>query len=211
MRFLRTVITIWLLMTVLISGTNLYGHIASKPSDLEMLGFGVCDSRPCFVGIIPGITTGKEALSLLSKYDSNVLVLEEGRYILARVNNFSVSVILDENGENVISLSIPLFKDSVFPSLGSFIAMYGVPCSVNGYEGGEHIDVNYPYLSLGARPAHAYVRSDSALDYVMLSSMAGSPLNCISYDYDNEGLTINRWLGFTRFERYQYRPSPATP
>jgi hypothetical protein len=154
--------------------------------------------------IIPGVTTGKQVQSLLSKYDP--AELPEGQRITARLNNFTVGVLLDANSKKVISLNIPLYQDSVFPRLESFIATFGLPCSVGVVKDSELLALNYPNMSLGVIPVDGYLSLHSPLSYVVLVSSDVSTEKCV-YRKSNEGYIVLPWLGFTSVAQYQQRLS----
>ena len=197
LRFLFVVAVLWLFLILMIGSAALYGRTLLVPDDLKDLGFARCDSKPCFVGIIPGLTTGTAAQTLLSNYDGNVNA--DGKTILARVNNLGIAAILGDDG-NVISIQIPIHQPN-FARLDSFIAMYGLPCSVGVFKLGNRIDLQYPNLSLGISPVGGYVSLQSRLEYVEISSSRVSPLQC-SYDESKEDYAVLPWLGFASVERY---------
>jgi hypothetical protein len=204
MRFLRVTIVVLLLLIVGIGSSVLYGRATPRSEDLMTLGFDLCSGTPCFMGIIPGVTTGKQVHSLLSKYDP--AELPEGQRITARLNNFTVGVLLDADSKKVISLTIPLYQDSVFPRLESFIAIFGLPCSVGVVKESERLDLSYPNMSLGVTPVNSYLSLHSPLSYVVLASSDVSTHRCVYRKY-NVGYIELPWLGFTRADHYQRRLS----
>ncbi len=65
MRLLRPVMLLWLLISAVISSVILYSRTPAGPSELQRLGFGSCDGKPCLMGITPGLTPLPDAMAAL--------------------------------------------------------------------------------------------------------------------------------------------------
>jgi hypothetical protein len=199
MRFLRVVIVVWLLLTALIIAAMFYGYSDEVPNELRELGFDRCDGHPCFLGIVPGITSGKEAYQLLSQYDETLLYVK-GRPIIARVNDIDFAVHVDDM-DQILIIHIPVYSGNEFPQLKSFIALYGVPCAVHAAHDQPTLGVNYPGLALGSYEVQGRLSLYSDLSYVALLNPEIIPPRCAGYE--NEGFSIKPWRGFILANRYK--------
>src|SRR6266496_6695118 len=100
MRFLRVVIAVWLLLTALIMVAMLYGYVTVAPNVLSEVGFDVCNGQPCFLGIVPGVTTGQEAHKLISRY-GDITAYIPGQTMIVRINNIGFALIIDKHSEKI--------------------------------------------------------------------------------------------------------------
>src|SRR5262245_46869565 len=66
MKHLRWVTNCWLMLVVAICVARLYGQ--SKPDNLSAFGLDLCEGRPCFMGITPGITKWDDVPVHLKEY-----------------------------------------------------------------------------------------------------------------------------------------------
>jgi hypothetical protein len=201
MRFLRVVIPMWLLLLSLIIVAKLFGYAIVETNPLREIGFDVCDGQPCFLELVPGITTGQQAHELLSQYD-DILPYIAGGDILARVNNIGFALIIDDNTNKIISIQIAVAPRITFPQLDDFIAMYGLPCAVAVSKDPPSLTLNYPNMSLGSHELQGRFSLYAELWYVALASTEVSTHRC-QYS-ESEGYSVRPWRGFTVANRYKH-------
>src|SRR5579862_4680901 len=56
-RFALIVFLLWAIFAVMIVAARGYGESHPGPDQLSEVGFGVCDGKPCFMGITMDVTT----------------------------------------------------------------------------------------------------------------------------------------------------------
>src|SRR5262249_36908832 len=167
--------------TVVVVGAKAYGQTTLLKSEvLGALGFAVCNGQPCFVGIVPGITTAKKALTVVSN-SADMAAYSTSQEIMARMHNLGVTLIVNPETEKIISIQIPVHTGERFPHIDSFIAMYGLPCAVEASQDNTQLILNYPNMSLGTKESERLTLG-AELWFVELSSTETSTLNCTFRD-----------------------------
>lgn len=94
---------------------------------LHELGFGFCDNKPCFMNIIPGITTINEALGLLENNGeiSKQTSLHSVRFSVGKIWG-KIAIIPD----NPYVAGIEMSPSEAGITLIEFVELFGEPCVV---------------------------------------------------------------------------------
>ena len=118
-----TVLIFGVAFSALITGACAYGAAHPQPNELQALGFDLCDGKPCFWGITPGITTYDQATAILSK-----------EYPLKQLNP---DIALDIQDKGFVIRRDAGLIDGIYMgayssgySLSDLIKLYGLPCEV---------------------------------------------------------------------------------
>jgi hypothetical protein len=68
-RLIRLVVVVWVVCAGLIGIAMLGGRAAIKDNRLQSAGFDLCDGKPYFAGIMPGMTAWDTVKPHFDKYD----------------------------------------------------------------------------------------------------------------------------------------------
>ncbi len=154
MRFYRRVLIGWLVIVALIGGMLLDARAASRPGDLQGLGFGMCDGRPCFMGITPGLTTLPDAMAYLEKNGGRNEALGFQYSVGERRVQYALgelTVILDYSPETLVvqTLNVMLPGVAVQVKVGDVVRYWGLPCGFSRESMRfTRFVLAYPYLYL---------------------------------------------------------------
>ncbi len=203
MYFVRLVFILLLLMTALTSSTVLWAREHPEPSELQALGFDVCDGRPCFIGITPGVTTWNAARAILTKWGDQK---ESNEEFTVAANRIEVSITSLEGSVDWIHIKGIPYGGFVFSSLGNFIAKYGSPCRIMFNGDRNFVDLAYPYMMLTVfRGSRTRLELDMPIynaDLRDLSRLSQDPFDfCIYHQVAEPGIGV--WSGFASWDYYQ--------
>lgn len=194
----RLVVALGLTVLLLVSGSVMMGRAmpAREVSALAAYGFSVCAGRPCFAGVVPGVTTKNDpALQRLYWRRSNHSGPCQMDHIICNV--FYFPVVENVDGSFVASaaftaLALESDRNVSYFRVDELIRLYGDPCG---------IDVNWD--SLEYRLMLPFVRTHGVLDAdrrVNLSSKIGWIQLDESNPCEHGALP---WYGFASVERYR--------
>ncbi|MEP7284672.1 MAG: hypothetical protein ABI947_02755 [Chloroflexota bacterium] len=196
MRFVRNVFVLWVLVFVMVSSVLLYSRTFSEPSELQKLGFGMCSDQPCFMGIVPGVTTWKDAILILKSYDLKEEDYEEISFATVKLKYFDVTVTgSKEDGVTAIQI-----WHSKIP-LGTVIQLMGNPCAVGFLtEYSNHRDprIFYPFMSADVVLDTDRVTQEAFADPIILRTTRDEALLCKS----TPDFPRIKWKGFATLSRY---------
>ena len=203
MRFLRLVMILWLLITALIGSVTLYVRTTSGAGELQELGFGMCDGRPCFMGITPGLTQLADAMAHLEKNGGlceTMRKLDSFGEVRAQCSVGGLDIILGYTPDTLIVRSLNVMIAAGGPvsvTVGDAVAYWGLPCgfSRESMSFSRYI-LMYPYVYLDLGYADKWIGPGTWVDSILISSFA---------------VPCNRdiaWHGFTVSERYLIRNDP---
>src|SRR5260221_2132517 len=126
MRFVLTIIAVWLTCVASIIGALLYGRLNPMPNRLQMLGFNVCSDRLCLIGIIPGVTSPADTATILVQHGA----LFGGKYYVIgdeRIN-------FPNLGTTIAFLTITTQPHKPMPvTVGDALVYLGNPCRMERY------------------------------------------------------------------------------
>jgi hypothetical protein len=190
-------------------------------SELEALGFSLCNGKPCYLGIVAGNTKFEQATHLFTKYGE--LVDENSKYPRIKLGNaeswISAKGDLDETYSDLV-VSISTYFHPSGPSLGSIIQKYGAPCSIAIYpmqcntylscSGWAYLSLQYQSMAVGVdlqRQARSIDRIDPGLRIKGIELVDSSKFRtqlglCHFYRQDEISSSQTPWLGFTSIDRY---------
>jgi len=120
-------VVLLLIFTASMAGVRSYAQSRTEPSpDIILDGFGLCDGKPCFLGIKPGVTTFEDAKkAILVSYP--VTVIDKNHMV---VNYGTNTIGIDSSDGIVYRIQIDTEEESASIPLGSVIAKFGPPCAV---------------------------------------------------------------------------------
>jgi len=202
MRLVKRVCIVWLCLTVLIIGVRVYGATQIQQNPLTEFGFDVCNRQPCFVGIIAGITTEKEAHNRISK-DFVVTSYAEGQLISGETSHLSFVLLTTQPTNKIQLIQFIALPNSGFPRLDSFIALYGLPCAVmtDRVDSFTVLELVYPSMILHMTGTERRLRLNGQFDRITLMNGENSILCIAASDAVNS--KVRPWRGFAAAERYE--------
>ncbi len=159
---------------------------------LTRLGFNLCDGRPCFLGIIPGVTDWQDASSvLLAKGFELDNLGPPGLDTLSNVGNSGdgITVFSDPTKPNTVRwIELAVLHGRYTIHLADVLALYGLPCAAAS-------DAKNSYwFSYHTVLAHAL--SDERSD-------AGAPIIYIAIVNPVSGASVS---GVTICDKVEYSP-----
>jgi hypothetical protein len=206
-RFSRLVIVLMVIFTLLTMIPIAIGRARNDSDDLQALGFWVCDGKPCFMGITPGITTWDDAITIVGGHKN--AVLQDKDWIIVRLVDkafIDMGIRRHPGGEKVSDASLLLWVDQepYFPKLGAFVRMYGPPTCVRVImieSMIENVVLLFPGLSLTITPDGERITPNSSLGSVTLERNEGITRTCGSRE-DDSSIRTSHWSGFVSINRY---------
>src|SRR5512135_2141653 len=67
LRLGRRTLALCLVIGALIGGVVSYSRASAEPNPLHAFGLDVCDGKPCFKEIIPGVTSWEDAQAIIAR------------------------------------------------------------------------------------------------------------------------------------------------
>jgi hypothetical protein len=171
---------------VLLLCAVLVGRARTEPAPKIIDGLGVCQGMPCYMGVIPGRTTLKEARVMMP----NLSVLEDhGR---ADGSYQGTHVTLNFGDAHRISHIKITFAHP--PTIATLLMLYGPPCKIRVYQYGLGLSVEYPalYATLDEKPP----APQSEITQIILSE------SYLSRCAINKAEGEVPWLGLASVRRY---------
>jgi hypothetical protein len=210
MYFLRRVIALWLIALVLIILATAYGRTRVDAHNLAAFGLDLCDGKPCFLGITPGVTRWLDVPSYLRGYPFR----RSGEYnfTMRFTDYISAQIDRDLGGPAVSMISIYDSRTSKssppeLPDVGSIVLKYGAPCWVlleSHNQGIRQLDVSrliYPMMALRIDRDTPFTMSSYVLStQILIDDLTDDHVDlCASYDNAFSGVS---WAGFASQDFY---------
>src|SRR5438128_2127003 len=131
---IRLIAILSISFSLLIVAARAYGEAHPEPDELKALGFDVCDGKPCFMGIVPGVTTWDQAKAILDRR------VASGQPVLNVLDELNT----DSNG-TVIVIVLNLSNTPIF-RVADAIAYWRNLCGVrvNGSGAVKEFEMVYP-------------------------------------------------------------------
>ena len=197
MSFLRLVMILWLLITAFIGSVMLCARTTSGASELQKLGFDICDGRPCYMGITPGLTPLADAMALFEKNGGLCETMRKqdsfgGLRALCSVGELETTMDYSPDTLIVRSLNVMIASGGPVPvTVGDAARYWGLPCGFSREPMSfSRFILMYPYVYLDLGYADKWISPGTWVDSILISSVAAP---C---DRDIP------WHGFTISERY---------
>jgi hypothetical protein len=114
-------------LTASMAGVRVYAQSRPQPSpDIVLDGFGLCDGKPCFLGIKPGVTTFEEAKKVVVvRYPDTII---DGNHMIIPYGTNTISI---ESSDSIVDrVQIDALEGSASIPLRSVITKFGPPCAV---------------------------------------------------------------------------------
>jgi hypothetical protein len=195
MRLIRVIVMVWLGLTVLICSFLTIAYQSKVPKELQMLGFDVCSNKPCFRGIVPGLTTWHTARAIL-----NVSVLNKEAYSINIGSTDTLLIQISKHDLTTTTVEAITIFDPIdyygvgLPSIGNFILMYGPPCFAS-FPYYAQMRFFYPFMSIDF-DINSTSRIASHVRTVRIFSTRFD--GCPNHDYRIRP----QWRGFASSQRY---------
>ncbi|MCC7450072.1 MAG: hypothetical protein IT324_21825 [Anaerolineae bacterium] len=194
-RFLRITLILWLLSVALIGGAALYGRTHDAPNELQALGFDVCEGKPCFMGITPGVTRQDNMSSNLS---SAIVEYGDNLHTVFYVQQYEGEILFSALGK--VSLIVLKTPNTDYPisTVGNFLSLYGSPCGVVRLPDGQTLEFVYPEMQVTSAVLNRQsIAVDTPLDQIIINDVSYDPTpKC-----KRENVSI--WKGLTYLRRYK--------
>ncbi len=192
-----------LIPTILCFATIAFARSQRVPAALQAKGIDICDSRPCLLGVTPGITLWNDAQAML---DQGRKSHRENSWISIEIDDYTHAVLPRYKYDATITDILISFRESPPTTVGSMITQYGPPCLVLYNRASGGIVLRYPFMF-----ATTFLPSaESGHDAGFLD--ANSPLSTLNLHGDLDPCAANRgssdnlvytpWLGFAAVRRY---------
>jgi hypothetical protein len=147
-------ISLSIALAMLLAVTVAAARGVAVPNRLQRLGFGVCDGRPCFMGIVPGLTRPVDAYDA---FEALGLPTEE---IFIGVTHVGYRVTLKDTISNTIFVrTLDLnrqieriqmdFMTGV--PVGSIFRLFGAPCGASNSLFDDRVVLYYPQATITIR------------------------------------------------------------
>jgi hypothetical protein len=193
-RFARLIIVLMVTLTLLTVIPIAVGRARNEPNELEALGFGVCDGRPCFMGIVPGVTTWIEAVSFVKKHGG----IDSTKYLSLDIHSLGVAFYPTED----LSLvgGIQLEPSQIQIPVGQVFQLFGVPCSIivdRGMITPNGVTLRYHSMSVTVEDYGLF----SPSSYIARGFIHIRSDLCVHQD--DEFVNFSPWIGFASHSRYR--------
>jgi hypothetical protein len=183
-------LALFVIATALTSGVIAFAQALGGDNPLQAYGFEVCDGKPCFMGVMPGMDLTKAQALLQAR---GVSIPPPESRIEVHIDSGLVAIYPNKDHKIVSEISLELLGEKArnqFPALGNMILQYGQPCRVLAPD--YTIVVWYPHSRIVART----VGDRLGLQFKLLSIFMNNKDNCFREDEA-------RWAGFTTLARYR--------
>jgi hypothetical protein len=203
-------ISLCVVLAVLCSAAIARGRAeVGEPDELQMLGLGVCESVPCFYGLIPGRTAWSEARKVFLERSSNKaqssprsIAIGYDTTLTAASNAYASS-----DGMKLGHVDIHVinnYGNHNLPFIAPFIARYGPPCRVvtqKDANGKAVITLAYALLSIHVSPINGRLSPTSKVIQVLLDYQESQESNvCDKRAIWPREWVVTSWRGFTNYE-----------
>jgi hypothetical protein len=185
--------TLWLLIDAVVCGAVFLGHTYAEPDQLQTLGLEQCGGKLCFLRIVPGITTLKEASAILAWHGFNSATAQ-GLYSSDRMN---VYIQADPQNDIVGHISVRelYYGASLSVPLADILRYLGIPCGfIVGTSVVTELTLMYPYADVSVSLSHEWISPETPITHI----------NIVSQKFWNSCQDSTPWPGFTFVRRYIY-------
>src|SRR5262245_53658147 len=129
---------------LLLTGTVLYARVASDPTVVHALDVTPCADRPCFMGIVPGMTQLGDAQLILKEHGASQGE-NETQYVL---DNIIVGIYADGGPITAVYVR-PRAGGILSMTVGEVFQHLGIPCAFNPDTLDQHeLILIYPHSSV---------------------------------------------------------------
>jgi len=188
-RFLRVTLILWLLSVALIGGAALYGRAHAEPNELQALGFGVCEGRPCFMGITPGVTTIESARGILDKVGATK---SQSSYAIDETIYYKGDLRIGylDSADRIRHITVMNRLGDSLPIRASNIMLHlGIPCRFAMSVSTKELIMFYPHLAVGFDLQDEQMKLDTLAAYITIFRFNLCDVTSV-------------WPGFTSSEQY---------
>lgn len=188
-----------ILILTLVSIVALVARAQPQPHPVVKLGFGMCDERPCFMGLIPGITSAQQAREVMLKQGGT----QVGSELLLRVEDVQVRVGLTDRVSYIVATYFTGARRGMMP-FHRLVQEFGPPCKVLAtIYAGRQMMVVYPFMSVEITLSEQRISFDSPVTMINLwdsrqRGRAAAPLESLC----RAARETTDWVGFTAQDRY---------
>lgn len=198
MRFARHVIAIWVVAILLLGAVLLYSRLSSPPNDLEALGLGLCDGQPCFMGIIPGVSTWEDVTPILKRFDD---LDTYGLFASGRLKDIYINI-TSSTSRIITSVEfVPVMNNgNLGVSLRAIMQGLGAPCVVGFLRENSHPRLIFPAMSADVLLDRARLTDAALADYLLIIPKNDAVQRCT-----NTSMSLIRWKGFAALGHYLRR------
>jgi hypothetical protein len=205
---LKRVLFVWLGLLILCPVGLVVGRLDQTPNELQTLGFDLCDGKPCFMEITPGVTTWDDAKAIFMRNKAERAPWSNAKTeeLSFRIRNgLSASVAawsLPQGLATLVRLGDIAYSPGV-SSVGNFIGQYGSPrCIALLHKYSYFVELYYSAMTLVLFREDARLTSSTLILEIYLENPAPRPTNfsCSSYNA-YEVRTVSDWRGFASWDR----------
>jgi hypothetical protein len=123
---IRRLLVIWLMMSIFCAAVVVLGRLDHTPSELQALGFDVCDGEPCF----RGIKVGTDWTKVQRLFPNGVL--DKGYLQIALNMVITHDIVIHQSRDHrtvdAIAVTTNAAGEAFSFSAADVIAQYGAPC-----------------------------------------------------------------------------------
>lgn len=219
MWLIRRLLIVWLTLAVICVGALLVGRRNAGLPVLRTLGFDVCEGKPCYKGIRPGMEWASAQRQLASNRSGNSGTPGTAASVTVNASDVASSNVpiddvqlYSEGSTMVKAIAVEGLTEQGLPiTIGAIIAQYGTPCRLDWYGndyGPNRVFINYPDLLVFATIAIQPV--DNPAD---LRLQPNTPVQELWITDDGDGRscstpvsgTSGPWRGFISVDGYLTR------
>jgi hypothetical protein len=210
MRWLRLTIFTWGILVILIAGATQLKTPDTKPNNAQILGFGLCSDKPCFLSITPGVTTWDEAALILSNYSKGKWSLKDNNIIpLVYGYRASIDSAVTSEGTGINTIGVQYRYDAKeFLVIRDFVELFGTPCLVGIPDDPRSLTLIYPYLMIDIVRGRGEQRLNmrSIVPYFQLidtQARFGTSLDLCTFAKKISFQAVVPWSGFRAWDEYR--------
>lgn len=221
-RFILLSFGLCVTLSIPIFAAVFYGRTQIEVNELASLGFDLCNGKPCFLGITPGITKISEAKSILT--GRGTITNNGAKFQQIDINKRAVVISAsDEIGDTTDHIVGYLNKSPI--AARAVLERYGSPCSVSvvpaqcntylGCSGWGSIQLYYEAIVAtidisNLNPSWDYITPESPVEQLELFDPVKYriPSKVCHIYYNINGSVDTDWLGFAPIKRYLSKKTP---
>lgn len=204
MRSAESLRVVWLWLALMgalvaaVAASTSLGRLWGQVQPLARLGLQSCGKLPCFLGIVPGITTQAEARTILTAQGGQ----DFGTEFVLPVQEMESHIGYAERVIYVVVSSVPDSLSTPTVPLATILQQYGLPCGVALSQTNDldTVMLVYPFVTaeIEVKVYQRRLRIDSPTRYIALGDHTAEARNMCTR---NAG-QLAPWLGFTTLDRY---------
>jgi hypothetical protein len=187
-------LTLTLCVTLIVMSLVTVGFGRAQAAPVIADGLGWCEDRACYLGIVPGQTSWREATTMLAAKPGTVRANE-----IYTKADLSPRVVLWHATEREITITIQ-FLPFARPAIGSLILFSGSPCRVR-YRNNEYW-LDYPNMIIATNKPSTVARESAAFD----PHWPVSQMQITATAQACTGQSAKPWQGFTSLRSYDPDP-----